>query len=824
MVLPKDFGNSSTKLSSFGSGNFLRNLPSPGIPLTYDDFRGGFDSRTLAEGTPKNSSPDELDLEVTDNGRLKRLPGTSVVEALGAHPTTQMILHPSLSSSSELLFFSGSSLGVKRVGGTVWTDIGMLARSSPVVHTLYGEDLIFYTGAGDPYIRPTGGAAVAAPLIPAAKAYATFAGRVFAGGAVIEGNYEPMGMSWSDISGDPQSWLGDGGNSELLIDNTLPNDRITVLKAMGFQLMAVLCRNSIWVGSFSGNSERPADFALRVVGAGCLSPETAQVTSVGLIYLSPDGVRLFDGNNSRILSAQINKQLLPLVAGQQDDYSSLYDPRRNRYYLFTPSETWIYDIGFDRWLRSSMIVDSATPYATQISGPLWSAMGMNWSAEMAVTWQDVADSETDDLVNYFLYTPGANPELHKEDDTSVLFFGVAQTPYWTTPQTAAARLDSMVEHKGVLLEYTGQAEIEYSLPDEDGDFEARPTFITDATGVPRTHWLGLVHTGLGAMMKLRIVQGKPEILQFQLIAAPASPRVHTAPLPTPGLITRTVSGLLKRNIGGSGTMEFVLGEWQARGQSATNANIGVGAYGIAYTAPAFNLHNVLRNTSIADRDTMLVQGLSYGTPANGAMKSVGMAARAQDTGNTGSSVVSYIGHRLPVGINNGAHGVSEFDAGVEAAFNGGVATLALNVGQRSSVYCNPAIIAAYHHDLGVGFQAGVSAPGVGKPGIGFWDEAGGGNGQVICLEFVACRDRYIKISGPGITAGIRVKVRKADTSVVLEDVFAGGTLSLDAWTLLLDGSWADIALFSPTDVLLRTLAPAGGVWPGDEYNVALLVI
>lgn len=286
-------------------------------------------------------------------------------------------------------------------------------------------------------------------------------------------------------------------------------------------------------------------------------------------------------------------------------------------------------------------------------------------------------------------------------------------------------------------------------------------------------------------------------------------------------IVRARTGLLKWNVGGSGTREFQAGEWDVHGQSADG--FGVGAYGIAYTGPLVNLHNVLRCVALPDLDTMLVQGNVYGTTANGPVRSVGVAARAQPTGNSGTSVVTYVGHRLPVGIANGVHGVSEFDGDVETAFQGDVQTLPLDVGQRSSVYCNKQIIAAYHHGLALGYQANVAFAGVGKPGISFWDDPGAGPGQVICAEFVACRDRYVRLFGAGLSNGFVCKVRTAADLVIAQAVASGQVALIDVFGKLIDGTWANVAVFNSLGQFLGAFAPGGdGVLPGDEYQVGLL--
>lgn len=595
MPLPREFGQSPTKNSKFGRGNYLQNLPPGATPITYDDFRGGFDARMLDEGIPKNASPSCKDVQITESGRLKRLPGTSVVVNHAGKPAKQMLLHASLSGSSEMIFFSAPFIGVHRMGVTTWTDIGLLARPNPVAHAQFGDDLIFAAGAGDPYIRPSGGAAVPAPTIPSANAYAVFAGRVYAGGAVIDGKYEPMGVQWSDLSGNPRNWTGEGGNSELLLDNLFTGDRIVAMRTMGFGMMAILCRSSVWVATFTGDPERPADFQPRGAGGGTVHPETARATNRGVIYLSGDGVRLFDGNQSTVISDRINKFLLPGGVLPVGDYSAMYDLRKNRYYLFTPTETWIYELTFDRWLRSSMLTHSAVMFAEQIAGTLWSALVGDWSTLMQTTWTDLSDRETDVLTIHYLrddLPTAADSTLHKEDANTETYFGVAMTPTWQTPRAPGFAIDQLMEYKQILVEWLGVGAFDVRVPDKNKTFVTyRGGVYLDSVGFLKTGRLSAVVSGMGAALDISL-GGTVEIAQLQLHAAPLSQRVAhglTNMVAVGGVITdvggyRYHTFLADGNfqiISGAGAIDFlIIGGGGGGGWGTTvTANGGGGAGG-----------------------------------------------------------------------------------------------------------------------------------------------------------------------------------------------------------------------------------------------------
>lgn len=536
------FGQSVGKTGNFGQGNLLRQLPAGTVPVTYADFRGGFDARSVSEVGQPNASPDMLDMDITALGRLKRLPGTTAVAVngfAGKATSKQIILHANLSGYSELIFVSFPSVGVYRQGTVTWTDVGMLDGGRPVSYTVFGDDLILYSGKGNPVIKKLGVAPVATTKIPAAEDYTVFASRVIAGGATIDGTYHPMGMNWSGISGSPEDFTGEGSGAELLVDNPSSGDRVVAVRSMNLGMMAILCRHSIWVGTFTGQLDRPADFQPRVPGAGCFNKETARATPIGVIYGADDGIRAFDGNQSRLISEQINSKILPFTIGGR--YSSMYDPLKNRYWLFTPTDTWIYEISFGRWLRSSMIAHGGTLLADQLPGTTWAQVVGNWSAFPTTTWRELSDRESDNAsLHFFFDSDTADPVLHKEDAASATYFGIGQNAYWTTPISRGQQLNSMVLNKGILCEYTGSGGVRFQTSDSTGSaFRTAATKSLGLASTPQIAWIPFQYTGLGVQLKWQILgTASIEVAQVQLLAAPAGPRVEAAiaeqfPMPSP---------------------------------------------------------------------------------------------------------------------------------------------------------------------------------------------------------------------------------------------------------------------------------------------------
>src|SRR5690606_18505289 len=112
---------------------------------------------------------------------------------------------------------------------------------------------------------------------------------------------------------------------------------------------------------------------------GTVNEETCAVTRFGVIFLSDSGVYLFDGNNAILISKQINQELLPLNLDEVDSYTAFYDPFSKRYFLFTPTGTWIYDLDYTRWYRRSMIAKAAGVLAEQFDKITWGELTGTWA-------------------------------------------------------------------------------------------------------------------------------------------------------------------------------------------------------------------------------------------------------------------------------------------------------------------------------------------------------------------------------------------------------------------------------------------------------------
>lgn len=522
------FGKSG-KLDRYGA---ITPIPGDAISqdgvLTYDSFAGGYDARDNREDTQRNSSPYALDTEVDSKDRITRGPGTSLMEVL-ANPATQLGLHASLSNRAELIMFAPPFFGYRGPGLTNWIDAG-LPSGRPYAWTNFGGTLIFSNGKGGVYARQAGDNSIETLAeAPAARAYASFAARAVAGYAVIEGNYEPLGVRWSAANSDYADWTGTGSGFELLINDMSAGDKIMAMRTMGLDFMAIAMRRSLWVGRRTGLALRPIDFQPRVPGIGTVSAETCRATPLGMIFLSDTGVYIFDGNTATMVSAQINPDLLPLEYNRLEEYSGSYDPIQKRYHLMTPTGTWILDFDYQRWYRRSVIARGMVPFAEQFSSQTWGMLVGDWAGQAPLTWADYAPEEGELAAPVYLGSRGVDMAIEEEDYDSEVVFNLPMTPVWELPLTESQRANYLNTLKMIMVQHVGAGTLRLATTNIEGQYELLVEEQLLNASYPNLVEIHVIDTGKGVGLRIEYGTGKPKISRIQLVALPRGPRIASPP-------------------------------------------------------------------------------------------------------------------------------------------------------------------------------------------------------------------------------------------------------------------------------------------------------
>ncbi len=456
-----------THFQGYGRGAFIKTPPAV-KEQSYRDFSAGLVSVATKESAPLNSSPYAPDTEVDDKGRIVRAPGTTLMENLAPRTPERMAVHASLDFTAELILFNPPFIGVKGPTTTVWTNRNL--HTGEIASTNFGGTFVFTDGR-TVYARQAndGTTLTALTEAPVARTYASWANRVWAGMAVIGGNYEPQGLIWSAANSDYRDWTGIGSGFELLINDLAMGDQIQALIPMGLDYMAVMLRSSIWIGTRTRVTGRPGDFRIRQPRTGAVNGRVCQATRRGILYLNDSGVHLFNGNESVHVSAQIDGELLPLDNSNLQSYTAVFDPRTDRYFLHTPDgNTWILDLKRGRWSHRTLAVYDSAIWYKQLSPTTWGDLVGDWAAQAASNWHDfAATSDEIDLVFLGNELTGGRA-VAREDPASQTHFGRTVQPIWEFPSISGAAQHQLLILEQINLTYESGGSLEFWARNESG--------------------------------------------------------------------------------------------------------------------------------------------------------------------------------------------------------------------------------------------------------------------------------------------------------------------------------------------------------------------
>lgn len=485
-----------------------------------NSWKRGLDVSDAPEDSEAGQSFDMNDVEVTDDDRLIRAPGVTLTDAL-AHTPSQIFLHAGFQYASDMILLAPPFVGVKNASGVQWFDAG-LQSAAPYGYTNFAGVLLLTNGSKGIYARQPN--KLALELIDKSVAgfsLAVFADRVVVGGAQLDGKLDFMGVAWSDSTSDYKGWdiaLGAGGQS--LIGTSPYADRIQGFAALGFDTLVVLNRRSIWIGVPTGDEFQPIRFAERIKGVGCSHAATIQSTELGVIFLADDGVRMFTGSDTPVISFGINRLLGPI--NDIDVWTSSFDPFRKRYYLHGPTGTWVYDLKQSRWFKWGSLFDGSIFFPTQKTQITWGQALGTWGSQTLAWWQLLPQESGGQM--FFLQ----DANLGVETAASFQVFGVDLQPRWFDRVQVAENQDVLMTALGVRLTHENdeQVQLEVWLPDKpDGNYELVTTaYLAPRTGFTKPAWIPLIHTGRSIGLGFKILAGSPRIrraaVEFQPTAMP----------------------------------------------------------------------------------------------------------------------------------------------------------------------------------------------------------------------------------------------------------------------------------------------------------------
>lgn len=498
--------------------------------LTYPEFHEGIDLSEAPEEIKDGAAVDALDMELSNADRLIRSPGIVEISDSAPRSLLYMFEQSSVDYETELVAIDPPYLGYTGTGVFTWVDLTLAATQSFGWNALsYLGYLLFSNGADASYSRASNAAVVTnqtANVI--AKTMATAFGRKFAGHYTSGGSTFANGIKWDDTTATIGGWTGAGSGSELLIPDTGSADYIVALRPLGYDLLAVLLRKSLWLGHRSGVSNHPANFRFRKGGVGCVHERTVAIGPDGVIFLSDDGVVNFTANSADIISGQINAELIPLDYGSLGSYTGVYQALGRRYYLMTPDVLWIYEFPIaeinrpGRWYKRSAQVDNMVSFTDQAGLITWDQLIGDWSAQTQ-PWNQIGRPSFGAPAPVYFGRAGL---LGKEDATLFANFGTSLQPRWRTQQLNKGQTSDQIVTHGFEIEYAADASavVVFKTMDKDEAFTNSITRTLPSTsGAVRRRTFWGISTGVGVQVQMEVTSGSPRIARVRQIVERVGP-------------------------------------------------------------------------------------------------------------------------------------------------------------------------------------------------------------------------------------------------------------------------------------------------------------
>lgn len=500
-------------------------VPTPRM-IQYGNFRNGLMLSDRAGDIGEGYFVKALDIEATRSDGVKRALPITLVEHT-QHWLFNLFVHSGLDFQSELIAVDPPWFGIRQGATFTWYDVGDSLDKTPGAHWVYsnyGDTLIFTNGRKTYYRLADGVLFLANSTMPAGATIFTAFGRLFVGGTLsAAGEYNVLALGWNG-TGDFTDWDGPAAGFELLLADNSQSDRIVAGRILSYDVVAILCRRSLWIGLRTGIAERPLEPQLRLSGIGCVFEGSAQTTEAGVTFLSDEGVRHFDGQSAKILSGPINKELLPLSFEEISSYRAAWDGGRRRYILCTPCATYVYQFPTPEypqgaWFKKTIGLTNVIAFADQVDDPTWEDFeDKTWDDLGDLVWLDLATTESDAAPD-ILYVSGQLYGI--EDPDGEGYFGLVQSgvfePRPVEGQAAMDRSHELAEVKGYLIEHRGAGDIEILARDETGAYRIATPVTLGSSVRSKTTRVDVSYSIRLTGIAVRILSTDLEILSIKQI-------------------------------------------------------------------------------------------------------------------------------------------------------------------------------------------------------------------------------------------------------------------------------------------------------------------
>lgn len=355
--------------------------------------------------------------------------------------------------------FAGSSVRLYDLGGTTWTDrsAGGVNYSATNFWTFapFGASIVAAGDVANTLQQSTTAGFTAISGAP--KALVVFSVITSGGGFVIAANTDTATDQWA-CSGvnDHTTWatsVATQANSGRL----LGNDAGAITAGIEFGDRAVIFkRRAMFIGDYVGSFSGTFQFRETGGGAGCVGPYAVANVDIGLLFVGPYQIWLYDGAVARPIGDAIRQWFFDDLSGTYINHIRVvYDQQNSRVRIHYPrkdSSTGlcngciVYHLKTGKWGVDHMTVEHAMVYIepgitwSTVTGT-WAAIGETWdSGALDPSARAIAVFNSSHVLQTLTGTPGSSYFITNDfgDEFSESFMDEVRLRYALTPTTASA--------------------------------------------------------------------------------------------------------------------------------------------------------------------------------------------------------------------------------------------------------------------------------------------------------------------------------------------------------------------------------------------------
>jgi len=354
------------------------------VPIAFKGFNGGLNSTAGPLGLQQNEFSDLLNIDFDKFGSFNKRNGYTALNTSAFNSSARWTGLKWFELASGTRYLAGTCgnkfAKMDSLDGT-WDDItGALTITADNLadFAIFRDNLLGTNGADVPFLwTGTGnGAAMTVPTgLTKAKYVEVFSSYTLLANVTVSATDYKSRIYWSALDS-ISSWDSADFNDVSRDDG----QTIMRIKSLADRLV-IFKERSIWLAFYTGDPDVPFIFAKSNSPVGCIAPYSVQEVANGLVFLAPDGLYYFDGNNSEKITDRISATLQSYNTQQFGQATSIYQPSKNRYLLAitgASANTNNTVIAWDSFNNALSIYDGMAPSAmamTYVGGieeqPYW---------------------------------------------------------------------------------------------------------------------------------------------------------------------------------------------------------------------------------------------------------------------------------------------------------------------------------------------------------------------------------------------------------------------------------------------------------------------